>query len=367
MKAIVLKPGTTSIQLKDVEEPMIQKPTDVKMKVLSVGICGTDREEASGGRADAPQGESELVIGHEMCGQIVEVGSLVKDFKVGDYAVFTVRRGCGHCEACLADHYDMCYTGQYTERGIKGRHGYQAEFAVDDEKYLIKIPETIKDIAVLTEPTTVVEKAIEEACHIQTSRLPGHNKESWLQGKTALIAGLGPIGLLGAMVLALRGAKVIGIDIVDKDSSRPKILEELGGTYINAKETSLDNLLKQHPQIDLILEAAGIAKLDFDLFDILGMNGVYVLTGVPAEGKPLDVNGAHIMKQIVLKNQVVLGSVNASFDNFHSAVKDLESGLKKWPTTIPKIISHKIPFKEFEKVLSKHSPDEIKVIITWAA
>lgn len=368
MKAIVLKPGTKDLHLKEVKEPQISKPTEVKLKVLSVGICGTDREEASGGRADAPEGESELVIGHEMCGQVVEVGKNVKNLKKGDYAVFTVRRGCGKCEACLADCYDMCYTGKYKERGIKGLHGYQAEYAVDDEKYLIKIPDSIKDIAVLTEPTTVVEKAIDQACKVQNNRLPKYSDhKDWLKGKTALIAGLGPIGLLGAMVLSLKGAKVLGLDIVDENSSRPQILKEFGGTYINASKTSMSDLTKKYQQIDLILEAAGIAKLDFDLFDVLGINGVYVLTGVPAEGKPLDVNGSHIMKQIVMKNQVIIGSVNANFDNFHQAVTDLELGLKKWGKTVPKIISHKIDYHKFKDVLAKHTADEIKVVINWAA
>lgn len=303
-----------------------------------------------------------------MCGQVVEVGKNVKNLKKGDYAVFTVRRGCGKCEACLADCYDMCYTGKYKERGIKGLHGYQAEYAVDDEKYLIKIPDSIKDIAVLTEPTTVVEKAIDQACKVQNNRLPKYSDhKDWLKGKTALIAGLGPIGLLGAMVLSLKGAKVLGLDIVDENSSRPQILKEFGGTYINASKTSMSDLTKKYQQIDLILEAAGIAKLDFDLFDVLGINGVYVLTGVPAEGKPLDVNGSHIMKQIVMKNQVIIGSVNANFDNFHQAVTDLELGLKKWGKTVPKIISHKIDYHKFKDVLAKHTADEIKVVINWAA
>lgn len=368
MKAISLKPGTTNISLKEVKEPQITQPNEVKLKVLHVGICGTDREEACGGRADAPKGENELIIGHEMCGQVVDVGDHVKDFKKGDYAVFTVRRGCGHCEACLADHYDMCYTGEYLERGIKGLHGYQAEYVVDDAKYLIKIPEVIKDIGVLTEPTTVVEKAIDQACKIQNNRLPKYQKNhDWLKGKTALIAGLGPIGLLGAMVLSLKGAKVLGLDIVDEKTSRPQILKELGGSYINAKNRSINDIQKEYQQIDLILEAAGIAHLDFDLFNLLGINGVYVLTGVPSEGKPLSVDGSHIMKQIVMKNQVIVGSVNANLENFHQAVKDLENGLARWGSVIPKIISHKVNYKDFKNVLSKHTSDEIKVVISWVA
>ncbi len=78
-------------------EPSVSASDDVKLQVLRVGICGTDREEVSGGRAEAPDGQKELVIGHEMFGQVVSVGSSVTRVKVGDYAVFTVRRGCDEC------------------------------------------------------------------------------------------------------------------------------------------------------------------------------------------------------------------------------------------------------------------------------
>lgn len=366
MKAISIIPGTKNIFLKDWPEPQIHASDEIKAKVLKVGICGTDREEASGGRADAPKGEKELIIGHEMVCQVVQVGQNVKNIHVGDYGVFTVRRGCNHCIACQNGSYDMCYTGDYQERGIKNLHGFQAEYVVDNQKYFVKIPAQLKEIGVLTEPTTVVEKAIDEVCKMQLSRLPSYkNKNQWLEGKTALIAGLGPIGLLGAMILRLRGCNVIGLDIVDEDSSRPRILKDLGGHYVNAKKSSLEDIKKNHAQIDLILEAAGIPKLDFELFSVLGANGIYVLTGVPAEGSALPVNGSHIMKQLVMKNQVLFGSVNAALSHFQMAVDDLDKALKKWPSVIPRIISNKIPYTKAPQLLLTHTADEIKVVIDW--
>jgi threonine dehydrogenase-like Zn-dependent dehydrogenase len=366
MKAIVLVPGTKQLNLKEWPEPELNTPDDVKLKVLHVGICGTDREEASGGRADAPEGEKELVIGHEMIGQVTALGKNVKQFKVGDYAVFTVRRGCGMCFACKEEYYDMCYTGKYKERGIKNLHGFQAEYVVDHQKYLIKVPDSIKHIAVLTEPTTVVVKAIDEICKIQNNRLPFYREQrEWLQDKTALIAGLGPIGLLAAVVLRLHGCHVFGLDVVEESTPRPQILKELGGVYINGRKTSLKDLSKKCPQIDLIVEAAGIVKLDFDLISCLGRNGIYALTGVPGDGSPLNVDGSSIMKQLVLKNQLIFGSVNASFAHFRTAVADLEKGLKQWPATLPKIISHHIPHEQFQSVLATHTSDEIKVVIDW--
>ena len=101
MKAIAIVPGTAGSRLVERPEPSITTPDEVKIRMIRVGICGTDREEVSGGRAQAPDGQNELVIGHEMFGQVVSVGSSVTRVKPGDYAVFTVRRGCGECAPCL--------------------------------------------------------------------------------------------------------------------------------------------------------------------------------------------------------------------------------------------------------------------------
>jgi glucose 1-dehydrogenase len=367
MKAIALKPHTKDVELKeDWPDPTIKADDDVKVEILEVGICGTDREEVSGGRADAPAGENLLVIGHEMLGKVVEIGKKVKNFKKGDLVVITVRRGCGICEPCKNNCYDMCKTGKYQERGIKQRHGYQCEYVVEKEMFLVKVPDSIKNIAVLTEPTTVVEKAIDESIRIQDERLPYEdNPAKWLKDKKVLIAGLGPIGLLAAMVLRLKGVDVTGIDIVDPDSKRPQILKQMGGKYIKSSDLFEEDFSKQDSQFDMILEAAGIAKLDFDLIKALANNGIYVLTGVPGDSRDLNIKGGDIMKQLVLKNQLILGSVNAGNIHFTKAISDLEKASKKWPNLIDKLITKRVPYTDFKNVLFKHDPNEIKAVIKW--
>ncbi|MBU6446625.1 MAG: alcohol dehydrogenase, partial [Verrucomicrobia bacterium] len=216
--------------------------------------------------------------------------------------------------------------------------------------------------AVLTEPTTVVEKAIDHACRLQVARLPvDPDPKKWLHGKTVLVAGLGPIGLLAAMVLRLRGANVIGMDIVDPHTLRPKILEAMGGKYVVGKEGAL----RGHT-FDLILEAAGIPKLDFQLPQFLATNGVYVLTGVTAEGPPLSVDAAKLMRDLVLKNQIIFGSVNAGVAHFKQAVLDLEAAEKNWRGVVQQLITSKTPFNRFADALEKRKPDEIKAIIEWS-
>jgi len=367
VKAIALTPGTERVRLVDRPEPTITAPDEVKVRVLQVGICGTDREEAAGGRAEAPPGESELVIGHEMLGQVVAVGSAVSAVQPGDYAVFTVRRSCGRCPACAIGRSDMCYTGDYAERGIKGRHGYQAEYVVDSSGYTVRVPGELASVGVLTEPMSVAEKAIDEATRVQLGRLPDVDDHArWLNGKQVLVAGLGPVGLLAAFVLRLRGAAVSGLDVVDPDSRRPALLRRIGGEYVDGRQIRADKLTEHFDHIDLVLEATGVASLEFDLLSVLGINGAYVLTGIPGGDRPVKIDGADLVRRLVLGNQVMVGSVNASQMHFRKAIDDLGEARKAWGDAIGQVITHKAPYTEFAGVLSHHPPDEIKTVLEWA-
>jgi threonine dehydrogenase-like Zn-dependent dehydrogenase len=366
MKAIALVPGTTHLSLVDRPEPDITVPDQVKLQVLQVGICGTDREEASGGRAEAPPGKTELVIGHEMLGHVVAIGSAVTAVQPGDYAVFSVRRGCGHCPACVVNRSDMCYTGGYTERGIKGRDGYQAEYVVDSERYVVKIPGDMASMGVLTEPMSVVEKAIDEAIRIQTARLPdGTDTLNWLKGKRVLVAGIGPIGLLAGFALRLREANVLGLGREDANTVRPSMLTRIGVRYVDERQMKPEALGEHLGQIDLIFEATGAASLEFDLLSALGVNGLYVLTGIPGGDRPINIEGAALMRQLVLRNQVMVGSVNASRKHFQTAVDDLEKARKTWGNAIDRLITHRFPHTQYAEALSLHSPDEIKTVLEW--
>lgn len=366
MKAITLLPHSTNVSLSDVQEPIVTAPDQIKMKVLEVGICGTDREGAEGGRAEPPEGKQQLIMGHEMFGQVMEVGEDVSIAAPGDYGMFTVRRGCGQCLACFNNRNDMCYSGKYTERGIKGADGFQSEFVVDTEQYFIKIPEKIKAVGVLTEPMSVAIKAIDEALIIQGARLnsftPGTN---WLENKKAIIAGLGPIGIMAAFALRLKGAKVIGVDIVDEDTLRPTVLKQIGGVYVDGRKVKTTDLDDVCGEADFVFEATGIAKLQIELLDSLAVNGIYVATGIPAGHRPMTIFAGDIMQQLVLKNQILLGSVNASIQHYRMAVSELQSSMERWPGVLEQVITERIPHAQFEKALEQHSVNEIKVVVDW--
>lgn len=367
MKAIAIVPGTAGSRIIDRPEPSITAPDEVKVKVIRVGICGTDRTEVSGGRADSPEGQKDLVIGHEMFSKVVEVGSSVSRVKAGDFAVFTVRRGCGQCRPCQMGRSDMCQTGKYKERGIHGLDGYQTEFVVDKEQYLVSVPADLEAVGVLMEPLSIVEKAIAEAIQLQIVRSPeAAVTPAWIVGRRCLVAGLGPVGLLACMALRLRGADVYGLDVVDSTSARPKWLDVIGGHYVDGREVPADQVQKKIGAMDFVLDASGIASLEFNLLDALGRNGVYVITGIPADHHPLQIPGAELVRQLVLDNQVMLGSVNAARGHFQMGVDDLAVAQLHWGDHIAALITNRYPYGKFAECVGHHSPDAIKEVIEWS-
>ena len=162
MKAVAVVPGTREVRLVEQEAPRVATPTHVKLRMLDVGVCGTDREICAFQYGTPPAGSEHLVIGHESLGQVVEVGPAVTRLKQGDLVVTMVRRPCPHpeCRACTRGRQDFCFTGDFSERGIKNLHGFMTETVVDEERYMHLVPAALREVAVLVEPLTIAEKAI---------------------------------------------------------------------------------------------------------------------------------------------------------------------------------------------------------------
>jgi threonine dehydrogenase-like Zn-dependent dehydrogenase len=260
---------------------------------------------------------------------------------------------------------DMCRTGEYRERGIWGLDGYQSQFVVDKEQYVVRVPSELEPVGVLTEPLSIVEKAIDEAVHLQKARLPDANATpNWLFDRRCLVAGLGPIGLLATLVLRLRGAQVFGLDIVDANTARPQWLEAVGGQYIDGRQLPLSKVNDALGSMELIFEATGVASVVFDLLDALTTDGVFVLAGIPDHDRLLQLDAPGLMRRLVLNNQVMVGSVNAARDHFQMAVADLTAARFRWGDHVAKLITHHSPYTDLA-TLSEHPADEIKSVIEW--
>jgi threonine dehydrogenase-like Zn-dependent dehydrogenase len=244
---------------------------------------------------------------------------------------------------------------------------HQTEFAVDQEQYIVRVPNELEPVGVLMEPLSVVEKAIDEALRVQMVRCPdAAATPDWFHGRRCLVAGLGPVGLLAAMVLRLRGGEVYGLDVVDANTARPKWLGGIGGTYIDGREVPADQVEKKIGAMDLVLDASGIAELEFNLLDALALNGVYVLTGIPGGDRPFQIPGAELVRQLVLDNQVMLGSVNAAHGHFQMAADDLAQAHLRWGTLIAGLITNRYPWDQFAGLINQHQPEAIKQVIEWA-
>lgn len=350
MKAVAIFPNKREISVIDHPEPTIDSPTQVKLRMLEVGVCGTDKELCSFDYGTPPPGSDYLIIGHESLGEIIEVGAKVTHFKKGDLAYVMVRRPCSQptCSPCRAGRQDFCVSGDFSERGINKLHGFMTEFVVDEEKYMVAVPSSLRKVGVLIDPLTIAEKAMEQLWIVQ-ERLPWeirhkHGKHGAAvnhHGNThcAVVLGAGPVGLLGAMLLVQQGFKTV-VYSRELEADKAEFVKSFGANYVSAATHSVDQLATQVGNIDLVYEATGAAQVSFDLLKVLGTNGVFVFTGVPGRKGPIQIDADLIMRNLVLKNQLVLGSVNNSYQNAVNAVSNLDTFAKKWPATVAALITH---------------------------
>ena len=345
MKAVAVNPRKREVGLIDHPEPEIARPHEVKFRTLEVGICGTDREICRFDYGNPPSGFEHLVLGHEGLGEVTEVGPGVHGIKPGDLVVPTVRRPCHHehCRPCRNDRSDFCTTGDFVERGIKECHGFMTEFVVEEEKYLCVVPPHLRDVAVLMEPLTVAEKALLQLWHIQgrldwdcpivEGKAPGHCHK-------AVILGAGPIGILGAMAFKVAGFETYVYSRSKKPNPKAELVESFGVPYISSEEVTPQQLAEQIGNIDVIYEGVGKAQIAMEVLAVLGLNGVFIFTGIPGFPLPKITHDAElIMRNLVLKNQIALGTVNAGRDAFEASIRDLAIFVKRWPEAVGSLIT----------------------------
>jgi threonine dehydrogenase-like Zn-dependent dehydrogenase len=333
---------------------------EVTVRIREVGICGTDREIGAFEYGTPPPGTDRLVLGHEALGEVVEVGSGVRTLAPGDLVAITVRRPCNDatCIACRVGRQDFCISGGFTERGIMGADGFMTELVVEDERYLVRVPRSLAEVGVLIEPLTVSAKAAVDLDAI-LRRYPWEPL-----GLRALVLGAGPIGLLSAMMLVARNAKTFVYSLEAADSDRAELARSFGAEYVSARDTSLSDLPVRVGKADIVFEAVGTAKVAFGALAALAPNGVFILSGMPSARAPIEIGLDRIMRDIVLKNQILFGTVNASRGAFEAAVRQLEQFMGLFPRAIRSLITHRTKLEEIPDLL-RH-PGGIKQVVELA-
>ena len=347
MRALTVQPlQAGSLTISDVPDPV---PGDGEMLVdgLALGVCGTDREIAAGEYGWAPPGRQRLVLGHESLGRVRSApdGS---GFTAGDLVVGVVRRPDPvPCGACARDEFDMCRNGRYTERGIKELDGYGSEAWCVETGYAVKLDPRLEDVGTLMEPTSVVAKAWDQVERV--------GARAWFEPERVLVTGAGPIGLLAALLGVQRGLEVHVLDRVTA-GRKPAMVAELGATY---HSTSVSEVTGRLP-FDVIIEATGVGSVVFEAMTDTAPYGILCLTGVSPKGTRISVDAGATNREIVLENDIVVGSVNANLRHYTAAADALAKADPDW---LDSMISRRLPLSRFAEAFTP-DPEEIKVVLT---
>jgi threonine dehydrogenase-like Zn-dependent dehydrogenase len=334
MKAIAVYPGQRdSVHLADLPLPSLDEIPNgrgVLVRLLRCGVDGTDKEINAAEYGAAPDGYAFLTIGHENLGRVHAVGPNVSEFKPGDYVVATVRRR-GTSIYDQIGTYDMTTDDVYFERGVSRRHGYLTEYYVDDPEYIVKVPDGLRDVAVLSEPLSVSEKGVIQAFEIQRRLKVWHPRK-------AAVLGAGTVGLLATLILRLRGLDVTVFARTRPPTLNSDLVDALGATYVSTQ----DQPIREAGPFDLIFEATGVAPIVFEGMQALGKNGVLVLASVTGGNQTVEVPAARINLEFVLGNKVMVGTVNGNREYFEAAIRDLALAQAQYPGWSARLLTHPV-------------------------
>ena len=339
MKAITVHPGKAdSTSLTDIPDPHVTDVADgrgVLVKVLRVGLDGTDKEIKAGEYGAAPEGADYLVQGHESFGRVIEVGPAVTEFAPGDYVVARVRRA-GTSLYDYIDTPDMTTDDTYYEHGISRVHGFLTEYYVEEPRYLIRIPPALREVGVLLEPMSVGEKGILEAYEVQ------RRLKVW-QPHRAAVLGAGTIGLLATLALRNRGLQVTTFGLDPAPYLNSDLVEALGARYISTRQTSLADAAATDGRFDLVFEATGFSPIVFDaMHTLVAKNGILVLSSVTGGNRSVEVPADQVNLDFVLGNKAMIGTVNANREHFEAGVRDMAMAEAQWPGWLGRLLTHRV-------------------------
>jgi threonine dehydrogenase-like Zn-dependent dehydrogenase len=338
VKALAVTPGQAhSLRLVDVPMPSLADVPGgrgVLVRVLRVGVDGTDKEIDAAEYGQAPPGDAYLITGHEGFGVVEAVGPAVHELAPGDFVVATVRRPGSSLYDRIGTS-DMTTDDVYFERGINLRHGYLAEFYVDDAEFIVKVPGGLRDVGVLLEPMTVVEKGIAQAYEIQ------RRLRVW-RPRRAAVMGAGTIGLLAALVLRLRGLEVTVFGLRPAPYLNSDLLALIGARYLSTAAVPVVSAAHDVGPFDIVFEATGYSPIVFESMQALGKNGVLVLSSVTGGDRHAEVPADRINLSFVLGNKVMVGTVNANREYFETGVEDMAMAEAEFPGWLSRLLTHPI-------------------------
>ena len=340
MKALVKREATRGLWLEDVPKPEIGI-NDVLIQIDRTGICGTDLHIYNWDAWASKTVPVGLTVGHEFVGEIVEIGSNVHDFKLGDIVSGEGHVVCGHCRNCMAGRRHLCKDTQGV--GVN-RAGAFAEFIALPQTNVWYHDQSLdRDVMSIFDPYG-------NATHTALS--------FELLGEDVLITGAGPIGIMAVAIAKHAGAR--HVVITDINPYRLDLAKKMGATLaVNVKESSIADAQKQlgmKEGFDVGLEMSGNATAFRDLIHNMAHGGKIALLGIPPGEISIDWN------DVIFNGLTIKGIYGREmYETWYQMTVMLQSGLDISP-----VITHRMGFEDFEKGFEVMNRGDCgKVILNW--
>jgi threonine dehydrogenase-like Zn-dependent dehydrogenase len=224
------------------------------------------------------------------------------------------------------------------------------------------VPEGLKEVGVLMEPTSVVEQGIEQAYEIQ------RRLHVW-RPRRAAVLGASTLGLLATLVLRLRGLEVAAVGRTRPPYLNSRLAEEIGARYVSTQDLTLKQASDQFGPFDIILEGTGFSPLVFESMDALAKNGVLVMVSITGGDRKVEIPTDRINQGFVLGNKVAVGTVNANREYFEIGAKDLSQAELQYPGWLSKLLTHPVDgLANYEKMIKLLTEEKgaIKVYVNVA-
>ena len=335
------EPGWTDLHLTEVPRPVCGEG-EVVLKVRAAGICGSDLHIYRGDFSFPLP----LVMGHEFCGEIAELGAGVTGWSVGDFVVSNLGGTCGACQCCRDGNSHLCLHKR--SPGLFS-YGAYAEYVKTRADMLYRAPAGVSDeMLACTEPACVV--------------MHGLKRIGVRPGDTVVVAGVGLIGLLTILMSKrIFGAgRIIAVGITPDEPKRLPLARQYGADVtINAQKTDLvPELLRQFPpecKADVVIDCSGAPSTIQALFQVVKRAGTYGAIGLPPRDVDIPVNWYDL----------VFGSVNIISTYSHEAAdwEDVLRCMADGTLDFRDSITHILPLEDWEQVFkSAGDPNFIKAV-----
>ncbi|WP_394743117.1 glucose 1-dehydrogenase [Natronococcus roseus] len=314
MHAVALFPSEPALRIIEKAEPT-PITGEALIRTLAVGIDGSDRRIVDGElNIDLPGNDDHLVIGHEAVGVVEDPNGT--GLTEGDVVAPLVRRPTDDgSRAAANEELDIAPPGSFHERGITGAHGYMAEYFTSRPEYLVSVPESRAEYGFFVEPTSLVEKALEQA-------FAARSAFDW-RPSSAFVLGNGNLGLLALTRLETGDEfdRTYCLGRRDRPDPTIDVIEDRGGVYVDSRRVSVTEFTEAHEPVDYVFETTGYPNHAIDAVNALAPNGVVTLQGIPGSSLTFEIDDGEFHTDLVTANKAILGVVNSRRSHFCAAAE----------------------------------------------